>query len=101
MSLKDVVRNCRKAFDQAHARAKACGCSDGSAQGKAEDAYIAALPLLTSAGNIRAFVACIGYALSQGYLFYPTCRQLMSTARAAFSMLPRESRSPGRPRKDP
>jgi hypothetical protein len=96
MTLKDAVKNCRKAYNQALAVEKALGVNDYNAKCKAAEAYCATMPLLTSEGNIRAFIACVGYAMLVNIIRRDEGPKLMSIARTALTALPREPRPQGR-----
>lgn len=97
MSLKDAVQNCCRAYNQVLAADKARGLSDGTATDNAAKAYCNALPYLTSAGNIRAFIACIAHAMPLRIIHMDDGLKLINAARAAFAALPREARAAGRP----
>ncbi|HWG20757.1 MAG TPA: hypothetical protein VG225_09520 [Terracidiphilus sp.] len=98
LSLKAAVLNCRKAYHQAFAAEKARGATDCAADTKGAKAYCTAMPFLTSEGNIRAFIACVGHAMAIGILLKLDGLQLVSAARAALSGVPRRPQPVGRPK---
>jgi hypothetical protein len=98
MSLKDAVQNCRRAYNQTLAADEARGLSHGTAVDNAAKAYCKALPYLTSACNIRAFIACVAHAMPFRIIHMDDGLKLINAARTAFAALPRESRPAGRPR---
>ena len=98
MSLKEAVQNCRRAYKQTLAADEARGLSPGTAADNAAKAYCKALPYLTSAGNIRAFIACVAHAMPFRIIHMDDGLKLINAARAAFAALPRESRPAGRPK---
>jgi hypothetical protein len=97
MSLKDAILNCRKAWNHAFTTAKARGEHDVHAREDATAAYCAAMPFLTSHGNIRAYMACVCHAMTTGILRKSDGLQLMVGARSAFAVFPREHNPGGRP----
>jgi hypothetical protein len=101
MGLKDAVHNCRKAYNQTLAAEKAHDASNYAAKEKAAEAYCTSLPLLTSEGNIRAFIACVAHGMAIEVIGKDKGLKLIWAARAALASLPRESRPVGRPRINP
>jgi hypothetical protein len=100
MSLKDAVLNCRKAWKQAIAAEKARGAADYPAEKAGAQAYCASMPLLTSEGNIRAFIACVAHAMAIDIMRKSEGLQLICVARAALIGLPHGLRSPAGPPKN-
>jgi len=98
MSLKDAVHNCRKAYNQAFTAEKARGATDCDAKEMASEAFCNCLPLVTSEGNMRAFIACVTHAMATHVVKKGEGLKLLYAARTAFLCLPRESRPVGRPR---
>jgi hypothetical protein len=97
MTLKDAVHNCRKAFDQAFKAEKAATGNEFSARSNAVEAYSTSLPLLTTQGNIQAFIACVTHGMAIGVFRYTDGLELIKAARAAHLTLPREPGKVGRP----
>jgi hypothetical protein len=97
-TLKDAVHNCRRAYNQALTAEKARGKSDHAAETKAAEAYCANLPILTTEGNIRAFIACVAHGMAIGVIGKDEGLKLIYAARTALISMPRESRPVGRPK---
>ena len=97
MTLRDAVHNCRKAYDQAFKTEKAASGKPFAARLKAVEAYCTALPLLTSPGNIQAFIACVTHGMAIEVIIKKEGLQLIRAARAAHLSLPREPGKVGRP----
>jgi len=97
MSIKETVLNCRAAWKRAYDEEKAKGKNEYEARKRASDAYRNSMPLLTSEGNIRAFIACAAHAILVGVVPSEDGPRLIAAARLALAALPREPRSPGRP----
>jgi hypothetical protein len=97
MSLKDAVLNCRAAFMHAHKEQSAREKNGYLANKAASLAFRRTMPLLTSEGNIRGFMACVAHGILIEAIPFEDAPRLTAIARLAFASLPREPKSPGRP----
>jgi hypothetical protein len=97
MSIKDAVLNCRAAFVHAHKEQMAREKNGYLANKMASLAFRKTMPLLTSEGNIRGFMACVAHGILIEAIPSEDAPRLTAIARLAFASLTREPKSPGRP----
>lgn len=100
-NLNEAVQFCgaayQKAFNEERARQ---GADDYDARKKGALAFAAAMPRLTCRNNIRAFIACVTYAMALEFFSESRAGKLLYAAQIALRALPPEPRQPaGRPSK--
>jgi hypothetical protein len=97
-TLNEAVKNCCGAYNKIFAAERASGATDYNAREKATEAYRNAMPYLTSLGNIRGFIACVGHGMLIEILRKDDGAKLLYAAQIALGAVPREQRGVGRPK---
>lgn len=78
-----AVQRCIQAGRKAYENARAQNQKEYDSGEAANKAFIAALPHLSGADNIRDFIACVAYAMTKGIIFMPTATKLLYAAQVA------------------
>jgi len=89
-----AVQLCIEAGRKAYEAARAENQSESKAGSAASDAYIAAIPHLSGADNIRDFIACVAYGMLKQIIFMPTATKLLYAAQVAISGVERNQSPP-------
>jgi hypothetical protein len=97
LPLRDAVRDCLAAYNRALAAERASGAAQVEAEQKAAAAYRDHMPVLTSRGNVQAFIACVAWGIVHRTFQYDEGPRFLAAARTALSALPRDLRPVGRP----
>lgn len=84
-STNPAVQRCIEAGRKAYENARARNQKESEVREAAKDAYEQAMPHLSGAGNIRDFIACVGYAMMRGIIFQPTATKLLYAAQVAIA----------------
>jgi len=97
VTLNSAVQSCVAAFNQTLAAEHAAGHTTSAARDKAVEAFCKAMPYLTSHGNIRGYIACVGQGMLLKIIRCEEGSKLLYAAQIAMGALPRELRAVGRP----
>jgi hypothetical protein len=95
--LNSVVKRCNAAYEDTLAAELAKGTSNWQAVDRAGNAYLRALPNLTAINAVRAYIACIGRAMTLGIVKKNDGSKLLYAAQVALASLPKPTPPPGRP----
>jgi hypothetical protein len=93
--LNSVVRRCNSAYEDTLAAETSRGLPIWEAQTKAKEAFMRALPNLTALNAVRAYIACIGRAMSLEIISKSEGAKLLYAAQIAMNALPKPPRRPG------
>jgi hypothetical protein len=83
-----AVHSCCGVYQHVLESERAKGTNPCAARGRAEEAYIQAMPYLIDRPSILDFIACVGHAMLLGIIGRDRGSTLLSAARTALAALP-------------
>lgn len=89
-----AIEHCLQAARAAHAGALARQDSECKCEQSFSDAYLQALPDLATQDSVCAFIACVGYALTNQIVYREDARSYLYAAQVALCAVPRNSTRP-------
>jgi hypothetical protein len=94
--LKDAVHNCLLAYNRAFDAERAAGGTESAAEDKAGAAFRIAMPILTSKGNVQAFIACVSYGMVRRAFWHDEGPRFLAAAKTALAAFSPEAAPIGR-----
>lgn len=89
-----AIERCLQAGRVAHGGALLLEQPEYECQERFRDAYLAALPDLSTHENVCAFIACVSYGMINGVIYRDAARSYLYASQVALSAVPRTAARP-------